>query len=188
MPPLLSLGVFGAEMDGAWLLLDVDADRYRLGLSPEARARSYPRLGQAAIDPRPATAIWPTGVLRVSAAWLALAHLGRINRALKHGGLTRLLLALLAHQPRGRRPRLPAEDLVTSFGAVRPYFPASRICRLDGPALLLLLWSYGHPATLQFGARLEPFSGHCWVELGGRAVNEDPLDLGQYTPLLCVRP
>lgn len=188
MPQSLSLGVFSAEIDGVWLVLDVDADRFRLGLPPTQRQRSHPRLSQAAIDQRPETAFWPMGVPHLSAACLALAHLGRIDRALKHGGLTRLLLALLAHQPRGRRPRLRAEDLVTSFGAVRPYFPASRICRLDGPALLLLLWSYGHPATLQFGARLEPFSGHCWVELGGRAVNEDPIELGQYTPLLCVRP
>ena len=69
---------------------------------------------------------------------------------------------------------------------IRPFFPRSRICRLDAPALCLLLRRYGHAAQLVFGARLEPFGAHCWVQLDDVAVDDADVRVRTYSPLLVV--
>jgi hypothetical protein len=86
---------------------------------------------------------------------------------------------------RAQRPRHP-ESLLASFEAARPFYPHGRLCRLDAPSLCLLFRSYGHPARLVFGARLQPFAAHCWAELHGRVLNEATERVAQYTPLLIV--
>jgi hypothetical protein len=188
MPPPARFGVFHATIDGAPLLLDVDNDRYRIARPPHPIPTSpLPRLMTAAHLTGPKETIWPNGTPSPRPCFAALTCLLRISRALQQGRLANLISTLLAiSRPDRPRSDLAVEDLIASFCAVRPLYPAQAICRLDAPALCALLWAYGRPARLVFGARLEPFSAHCWVEIGAAVVNEDREDVLQYAPIMAV--
>jgi hypothetical protein len=87
---------------------------------------------------------------------------------------------------RGSRRIGDLREEIEGFHAIRPWFPASSICRLDAPALALKLWRAGRDVHLVFGVRLEPFGAHCWVQQG-EAVLNDSLDLvAQYSAIMAI--
>lgn len=58
------------------------------------------------------------------------------------------------------------------FAASRKYVPIKPNCLLDSLALLHWLGSDAHGALLVFGAKLEPFFAHCWVQIGDLLLND----------------
>jgi hypothetical protein len=80
----------------------------------------------------------------------------------------------------------PLQSLIDAFNVARPWFPVKPICRLDAVAMSLFLWRNGIGADLVFGARLEPFAAHCWVQYKDVVLNESSDFVTRYTPLMGV--
>jgi hypothetical protein len=186
---------FAAQVDGGWVVLDVRADRYFLAIPRTGAAfatdeETIVSLG-AGQDPYAAAwsatgSRWAAGPARPLPALVALACVQRVSRLLAHGPFEALVRAIRLAPCAGRRNRPPPEVLLASYEAARPLHPKARICRLDAPAICLLLRRYGYPARLMFGARLEPFAAHCWAELEGMVLNEPSEAVAPFRPILSV--
>lgn len=182
---------FAAQFEGHAVILDIAADRYLLTTGPDAAAARpesadlpFRAWTGAALAP-PSAALWPEAAADPVAAWRALGCLRRVATLLETRAFSDLVEAV-GTAPLGRRGRLPPARVIASFELTRPFFPRQRICRLDAPALCLLMRRYGHPARLVFGARLEPFAAHCWADLHGRVLNESEFNVRTYAPIVAV--
>jgi hypothetical protein len=176
-------------------VLDVTADRYLLARYRKPMSRAIARVGQApgrdtagpgarAVRAPPSLGLWPTKP-RIDAGFKALGTLRCVARTLDQKPFE-ALVHMVETTPLRSRPRGAPAEIVASFDVVRPFFNRARLCRLDAPALCLLLRAFGHAASLVFAVRLDPFAAHCWAELDGASVNESPESLRQYTPILAV--
>lgn len=185
-----------AEIDGDLVVLDVDADRYYLVPNPartSTRSERQARRDQASSAQVLACWTMPTasvgaadGRRTLDATANALFCLLTVSRLLRRRTFAELVTHIEQTSPSSRRRRPRVEDLVASFAAVRPLFNYGRICRLDAPALCLLLRRYGFGARLVFAARLRPFAAHCWAQLDEAVVNEPADAVRQYTPILAI--
>jgi hypothetical protein len=172
--------------------LDVANDRYLMlaGGGRHARPDGPGPRGGRFIDAglasrRPTVSMWPSHRFRVAPALVSLSCLRRVENTLEDGSFADLV-DLVREAPTTGKPKVPAEEVLGSYFASRPFFSKPWICRLDAPALCLLMRRFGHSAELVFGARLEPFAAHCWAELDGVVLNE-PIDyVGRFAPLLAV--
>lgn len=63
--------------------------------------------------------------------------------------------------------------------------PANR-CLPRSMALASCLFRAGHDVSLVMGVRLRPFAAHCWVQHGGRVLNDTPEDVAVFTPILVL--
>jgi len=63
-------------------------------------------------------------------------------------------------------------DNVRHFIAVRRLLPIRANCLLDSLALLRWLGPAGRTAMLVFGAKLDPFAAHCWVQVDDVLLND----------------
>jgi hypothetical protein len=68
----------------------------------------------------------------------------------------------------------------------RFYYPADRICLRDSFMLMNLLLARGVAADWVFGVQADPFSAHCWVQVGDVAINDDVERTSRFTPILVV--
>jgi hypothetical protein len=185
-----------AEIEGDLVVLDIDADRYYLVPSPARTAAEFER--RATKDRASSAQVlagWTMPTASVNAAdgrrslgatANALFCLLTVSRLLRRRTFAELVTHIEQASPAARRRRPRVEDLVASFAAVRPLFNYGRICRLDAPALCLLLRRYGFGARLVFAARLRPFAAHCWAQVEEAVVNETPDAVRQYTPILAI--
>lgn len=104
--------------------------------------------------------------------------------------------AMPARIPRpGRRlGENPAEDLVWRIdGLLRLGWPVVRRgCLVRGLTLYRFLREAGFDVTLCFGMGrpegVDDFTGHCWVELGGKALAEKREPRPIYTETFRIRP
>lgn len=181
--------VYAADIGAETVLLDVERDRYYLAPA-SSRGRGAGRAnghwGQrnpALADNMPNREVWPSMAPRALPSLRALRALRRTARLLDTS-----FSAMVNHVRKS--PTLataqppPIEDLLASFMAARPFFGRARVCRIDAPALCLLVRAYGYPARLVIGARLEPFGAHCWAQIGQTALNEPYEYIGQFTPIV----
>lgn len=87
-----------------------------------------------------------------------------------------------------RRTRVPAgkiqRSLVSCFLALRPFYPRDYNCLFDSLALSRFLRERGASGDWVFGVRGAPFAAHCWVEIEGAPVNDDPDFVAPYVPIL----
>lgn len=111
-----------------------------------------------------------------------------VERSLRTRTFVDTIAWLRALHTRVERPArtFEANELIDSYHAARPWFPAKPICRLDAPAICLFLWAHGHNPFLVFGVRADPFRAHCWVQIGGQAIMEPYDRLQQFTPIMTV--
>ena len=185
-----------AEIEGDLVVLDVDADRYYLVPNPVRTSTGSER--QATQDQASSAQVlagWtmPTasigaadGRRTLDATANALFCLLTVSRLLRRRTFAELVTHIEQTAPSSRHRRPRVEDLVASFAAVRPLFNYGRICRLDAPAICLLLRRYGFSPRLVFAARLRPFAAHCWAQLDEAIVNEPADAVRQYTPILAI--
>jgi hypothetical protein len=109
----------------------------------------------------------------------------RTSVALRFRGLRGAIARWRAVRPVG----LPLQDSETAvalaqfFAAKRALVPLRRSCVPDSLALLRLLWRYGADADLLFGARLDPFAAHCWVQAEGQVLSDPLSNVVDFTPV-----
>lgn len=184
-----------AMVEGDVVILDIDADRYLLGVTNKT-ASDGPARGPTRVDHRaegdaiawamPTSTIAPSGRREVMLAVNAYNCLLTVTRLLERRTFAELVDRVEAAKVTKSSRAWGAPDLVASFTAIRPFVRQARICRLDAPALCLFLRRHGHDARLVFGVRLRPFAAHCWAQLADAAIIETPEDLRQYTPILAI--
>ncbi|HVG06134.1 MAG TPA: lasso peptide biosynthesis B2 protein [Thermoanaerobaculia bacterium] len=97
-------------------------------------------------------------------------------------------------RPADRLGRNTAEDLVRRIdGLLRLGWPVVRRgCLVRGLTLYRFLREAGFDVTLCFGMGrpegVDDFTGHCWVELGGKALAEKREPRPIYTETFRIRP
>jgi hypothetical protein len=189
-----------ADVSGQTVVLDIDADRYFLvkprvpdsgsgsGSGPGAKpVVTSDEIRTAAANPLPPNAaVWAEGMPRIGLALQALAALSRVTRVLDRRPFSGLIDLVQAEAVASRSRAATTAQVLASFEVARPFFSRPRICRLDAPALCLLLRRNGLPAHLVFGARLEPFAAHCWTQVGASVVGEPAEKIGMFTPIVAV--
>lgn len=201
-----------AFVDGRPLFLDVEEDSYFL-LAPEAEApfgRWLASGGDPAdppdaiaatviagrLDPRPVIAESPIGsALLEKAMRCSLADVAAACRLVVAARLTirrRPLGQWLASVERGELPnRRAADDTLTGlaarFAAARRLAPVAGNCLSNSLALLRWLGDQADGACLIFGAKLDPFAAHCWVQAGDLLLNDHPDRIERFTPVRVVR-
>jgi hypothetical protein len=77
-------------------------------------------------------------------------------------------------------------DLFRIFQTLRPYYPRPYLCLFDSLALLYFLARYRVFPQWVYGVKLEPFSAHCWIQVGDRVVNDIIDNVRGYTPIMSV--
>lgn len=68
----------------------------------------------------------------------------------------------------------------------RFYHPADLVCLRDSFLLMRILLSRGVAADWVFGVQAEPFSAHCWVQVGDVVINDNVDHVVRFTPILVV--
>lgn len=89
-------------------------------------------------------------------------------------------------QPDRKVPAAPPHDLARAFRAASVVWSEHGCCLPTAMAVFDALVGAGHPARLVFGVHLTPFYAHCWVELDGQLVNDEPERICQFTPIRIV--
>lgn len=145
---------------------------------------------RSVLEEQPRTRLSPA----VAEVWTGLL---KVRRDLARRPLAGLLAAE-QQRNRTRRPRRRKQQADTTgpdltaeearrFAAARVWVPAEPHCLTDSLALLRWLVRRRLSAELVFGARLDPFAAHCWLEDGPWLLN-DHLDTVQpFTPVLRLR-
>jgi hypothetical protein len=64
--------------------------------------------------------------------------------------------------------------------------PTRNRCLATSMALMSALMAQGARADLVLGVKLDPFQAHCWVELDGAVIGDEPDLLRPFTPILVV--
>ena len=73
-----------------------------------------------------------------------------------------------------------------AVAGARDLIPQKRHCLTDSLALLRLLAKRELAATLVFGAKLDPFAAHCWVQAKGMLLNDHRDTVERFTPVLTL--
>lgn len=152
----------------------VERDRL-VFLRPAACTVSMP----APIDPdlRPPSPVSAVTLLslgwKLFSAWhLVRSH--RLQRALDH--------AFPALPPR-EGGRTTMEARLALFRSARPFLPIPRVCLHD--CLALARWlGPASDVELVLGVSPYPFSAHCWVQAGGRVIDDHPQSPSRFHPIL----
>jgi hypothetical protein len=83
----------------------------------------------------------------------------------------------------------PSDAHETALAAYRTvslasgWYLRSARCLPRAAATSILLRTRGIQSVVVLGVRTTPFAGHAWVEVDGKAVGEDPWELGRYAEL-----
>lgn len=77
--------------------------------------------------------------------------------------------------------------LIAVFRRCRPflYSPRER-CLFDSLALITFLQRYGIRPQWVFAVTTNPFGAHCWVEYEGYVLNDTPVHIKSYMPIMRV--
>ena len=81
----------------------------------------------------------------------------------------------------------PVARLAGRFRAARSLVPIPPICLQDSIALAFWLARRSACPALVFGAKLDPFSAHCWVQTDALVLNDAPDTVSQFAPVLVIR-
>lgn len=172
-------------VNGRPLFLDLDDDSYFL-LEPAEEARLLAALaaGPSDNDLLPVHCMCPRRESVHSDGISARIALGdmvhvwwtvrRIRRGLARRKLAELIDAISRAHPRSGTPsKTPnAGILAARFQLVRRWLPQVPNCLSDSLALLLFLKGHGTSAELVFGAKLDPFAAHCWIQADDLLLND----------------
>lgn len=169
-------------VNGRPLFLDLEEDSYFL-LEPGEESSLLEKLSRNnRSEPRPVERSGPAREAHGKAEKAPSPSLGDIIRI--YNALRQVRRALKAHplaavidEVAGRivRPGIvgpSAEELALRFRVVRRLLPHPVNCLADSLALLILLKEHGRSAELVFGAKLDPFAAHCWLECDGTLLND----------------
>lgn len=77
-------------------------------------------------------------------------------------------------------------DAADEFRWARPYVPVEPVCLLDSLALTRFLAKRGLHADIVIGITSEPFSAHCWVQVGDIVLDDTVGHASGYTRMRVV--
>jgi len=89
--------------------------------------------------------------------------------------------------PVASRPRGTPEQLARRFLRLRGFIPASGRCLPASLLLINFLRLSGVAADLVIGVRTHPFEAHCWVETGGKVLNDEIGYCRSFSPIFVWR-
>lgn len=78
------------------------------------------------------------------------------------------------------------KEFSTIFRRARPYVPIEPSCLLDSIALARFLARRGLHADVVFGVTGDPFSAHCWLQIGTMVLNDSVGNVDSYTPIRVI--
>ncbi|MDQ8757405.1 lasso peptide biosynthesis B2 protein [Sphingosinicella sp. LHD-64] len=87
----------------------------------------------------------------------------------------------------GEAAREKARRIAAAFAIAGAWLRVDGRCLPRALALLSVCRRHGVRADLVFGVRLDPFTAHCWVQLGDEVLVGDYEQVRVYTPILAVR-
>jgi hypothetical protein len=103
---------------------------------------------------------------------------------------SRPLAEILARRFAGRagryEHRTELDARIAIFRAARPLIPIRRVCLHDCLALADWLGASAKGVTLVLGVSASPFAAHCWLQVGGRAIDDHPESPSRYRPILAL--
>jgi hypothetical protein len=110
---------------------------------------------------------------------------------LRKRSLKAVLESLVAYRSaRTSRPLPPSGEQLTAtaatFGRLRLWVPIDTCCLLDSIALVRFLARRRLYANIVFGVTGDPFSAHCWVQVGELVLNDTVGDVNVYTSIRTV--
>lgn len=105
---------------------------------------------------------------------------------LRRGGLGALIEALPSVPATSTGDKDALHQASLQFLRIRRGLPVAPKCLWDSLALLRALSRRGMRPTLVFGAKLDPFAAHCWVQADGVVLNDSVDRTAIFTPLLAV--
>jgi hypothetical protein len=73
---------------------------------------------------------------------------------------------------------------LAAFRSARPFIPIPRVCLHDSIALVRWLGPSAGGVELVMGVSAYPFSAHCWVQAGGRVIDDHPQSPSRFHPIL----
>ncbi|BBE32398.1 lasso peptide biosynthesis B2 protein [Sphingosinicella microcystinivorans] len=89
--------------------------------------------------------------------------------------------------PQALTPRGTPEQLARRFLRLRGLIPASGRCLPASLLLINFLRLGGIAADLVIGVRTHPFEAHCWVETGGKVLNDEICYCRSFSPIFVWR-
>ena len=118
--------------------------------------------------------------------WLLLS---RTRRALRSQRLGPILAALDRRRLGVTAPLGVAETgrLAARFRRTRALVPITPSCLQDSLALGFWLARRSARPAIVFGAKLDPFGAHCWVQSDAAILNDAPDTVSEFTPVLVLQ-
>lgn len=152
-------------LEEADLLAALAERRFRNDLKPVRSARPHRDMSESQ---KILKRFAPADVVEI---WSLIRH---IRRSLARRPLADLINDIKQSQSRDGYPATgaTAEGLARQFEAARRWLPHASNCLSDSLALLSFFKSRGASADLVFGAKLDPFSAHCWLQDGDVLLND----------------
>ncbi|QNM83345.1 lasso peptide biosynthesis B2 protein [Sphingomonas sabuli] len=192
----LTAPTFGL-VNGHPLFLDLATDSYFL-LEPDDESELLKALQSNAPSQHPRPVDWPKPASQVTlvgdpsrprfADILFIgASLTSVRRRLRRGLLADLISGLF-EPPAGDRDTPETVGLARRFLCARRWLPHQGNCLADSLALLIFLQRHGATASLIFGAKLDPFAAHCWLQAGPTLLNDRLDRIEGFTPVAALSP
>jgi len=89
-------------------------------------------------------------------------------------------------EPPAHMPESRLADAAAVFRRARIYVPVEMRCLLDAIAMTRFLLRRRIHAHIVFGIALDPFSAHCWVQVGDLVLNDTVGNVVSHTPIRVV--
>lgn len=114
--------------------------------------------------------------------------LWRARHALRAKALGRILASLRNRRLEVTAPASPAATaaLAARFNMARALVPIAPSCLQDSIALGFWLARRGACPRIVFGAKLDPFAAHCWLQTDAAILNDAPDTVSPFTPVLVI--
>lgn len=181
-------------VNGRPLFLDLVADSYFL-LDPDDEASLLANLAAQGheYELQPVNPQQPTDEIdgNITGIRPSLANycrifweLAKVSRALRNRPFGQVIAAitdLAASEGSGKDAE--AVTIASDFLKVRRLIAYPTNCLTDSLALLSFLKTQGRSADLIFGAKLDPFAAHCWLQQGGILLNDRLERIASFTPV-----
>jgi hypothetical protein len=155
------------------------ASRDALSPSPCA-ARSWTTTAKSDPHARPS----------IASIAMALARRALWSRRVGRRPLAQNVQYLERQKQKGARTGPPPPAAIARIeGAYRRaalIVPTRDRCLATSMALMSALMAQGARADLVLGVKLDPFQAHCWVELDGAVIGDEPDLLRPFSPILVV--
>lgn len=131
--------------------------------------------------------IAPPGIGRMRRSTVrAWASLSRSYLDINVRGFVATLSSVRRRLQRNDRDDLQVDAVLTAHENLSVHVSSADQCLLRSIALARDLALTDCRCELIFGVKLHPFEAHCWVEVDGDVVAEDPDDVAPFTPILVV--